>query len=60
MPKVKNVGAGIYANGLLYLSPGEEAEVSESEAKYLCSDECPGKLELVKPEAAKPAKGAKG
>lgn len=66
MPNVKNVGPGIYADGVIFVGPGEEVEVSEEKAKYLCSDDSPGKFELVAPvvkgvevKAAKPAEKAK-
>lgn len=51
MPKVKNVGDGVYADGVLYVHAGEEIEVSEEKAKYLCDKDSPGKFELVKVEA---------
>ena len=60
MVKVKNVGSGIYADGVLFLVVGDVAEVSEQKAAYLLSDECPGKFEEVKAEAApKQAKQSK-
>lgn len=49
MPKVKNVGPGVYADGVLYVHPGEEIEVSEEKARYLCDKESPGQFQLVAP-----------
>jgi len=55
MAKVKNAGHGIYADGALFVHPGEVVDVPEQQAAYLCSDDSPGKFERVKDEPAKPA-----
>ena len=49
MPKVKNVGRGAYADGVVVVHPGEEVEVSEDKAKYLCSSDSPGEFVVVPP-----------
>jgi hypothetical protein len=48
--KVKNVGTGIYADGEIFVNPGEVVEVSDDKAKYLCDAASPGRFELLKPE----------
>lgn len=58
MAKVKNVGAAQYV-GVVDVAPGEVLDVTEEQAKYLCSDECPGQFERVAVEAAEPKKGKK-
>ena len=56
MPKVRNIAAGIYADGVLYVAPGEVVEVSEEKAVYLCAPDTAGKFERVKEKVAEPAK----
>jgi len=61
MPKVKNVAAGIYADGVIYVHSGEVVEVSEEKAAYLCAPDTAGKFErlerLVEEKAAEQPKG---
>lgn len=57
MVKVRNVGPHAYTGPALQVGAGEEAEVTEAQATYLLSAECPGQFEEVK--APKPAAGAK-
>jgi len=52
MPKVRNTAAGIYADGEIYVAPGEVIEVSEAKADYLCAEDTAGKFERVRGERA--------
>ncbi len=54
MAKVKNAGAADYT-GIVEVRAGEVAEVTDEQAKYLLSDECPGEFVAVAEEAKKPA-----
>jgi hypothetical protein len=56
MPKVKNVAEGIYADGELFVHPGEVVEVSEEKAAHLCAGDTAGKFERVAEEKV-PDKG---
>lgn len=54
MAKVKNAGSNDYT-GAIEVRAGEVAEVTDEQAKYLLSDECPGQFVPVSDEAKKPA-----
>jgi hypothetical protein len=47
MPKVRNIASGIYADGVIYVAPGEVIEVSEDKAEYLCAGDTAGRFERV-------------
>lgn len=60
MAKVKNAGATDYT-GVVEVRAGEVAEVTDEQAAYLLSDDCPGAFVPAdeKPVAAKSPKGGK-
>ena len=47
MMKVKNIAEGIYADGELFVHPGEVIEVSEGKAAHLLASDTAGKFEVV-------------
>jgi hypothetical protein len=55
MVKVKNVAAGVYADGVLYVHPQEVVEVSEAQAEHLCAKDAAGKFERVAEKKAEKA-----
>lgn len=55
MPKVKNISANDYT-GVVECRAGEVVEVSDEQASYLLSPECPGNFA---PADEKKAKGGK-
>jgi hypothetical protein len=59
MAKVRNVSHGIYADGKLFVEPGEVIEVKEEQAKYLCDENTAGKFERVVDEKPAAAGGAR-
>ena len=59
MPKVRNIASGIYADGVIYVAPGEVIEVSEEKAEYLCAADTAGKFERVVEKAHEPKAGRK-
>lgn len=52
MKMVRNKSAGIYADGALFVHPGEVVEVSDAQADYLCDKDTAGTFELLPSRAA--------
>jgi len=57
MPKVRNTASGIYADGEIYVAPGEVIEVSEEKAAYLCAPDTAGQFQRVVEAQPAVAKG---
>ena len=55
MAKVKNISANDYT-GVVECRAGEVVEVSDEQAKYLLSAECPGQFEAADEKKAKGGK----
>lgn len=55
MAKIRNIG-GIDYTGAVECPAGEVVEVSDEQAKYLLSDECPGQFAAVEEKKAKAGK----